>query len=186
MDKRILFILVVLVGSIAVAISINYSLGVAHVTEYVALFTSVTTAVYAILAQPKQRTEPFLRITPLLKTHATIAITGMDVPKTKRGLDIWIENIGYSIAKDLKVSCGLVPDDSIYLENAGIFKYQLLAPKEIVKYSVVRFVDANILLSQQLIIEASYLDEDDKKQKPIKNVYSVEELHEGLKEVKTS
>jgi hypothetical protein len=184
MDKRILFILFLLVGSTVAAISINYSFGAAHITEYVALFTSVSTAVYAILAQPKQRTEPFLRITPLLKTHATLAIAGK-ATEAKRGLEICIENIGYSIAKDIEVSCGL-SDDSIYLENAGIFKHPFLAPKESVKYPVVRFADAKILLSQQLIIEASYLNEDDKKQKPIKNVYSVEELHEGLKEVKTS
>jgi len=178
MDKRIFFILFVLIGSIVVAISINYSFGAAHIAEYVALFTSVSTAVYAILAQPKGRTEPILRITPLLKQ--------LDPKLSHLKLDIWIENIGYSIAKNIEVKCQLVPDASIYIKNNGVFRHSFLAPKEIVQYQAVGLADRNKLLSQQLIIEASYLNEDDKKQKPIKNVYSVKELHEGLKEVKTS
>jgi hypothetical protein len=42
------------------------------------------------------------------------------------------------------------------------------------------------LLSEKLIIEASYSNEDNKKQKPIKKVYLLKELQEGLKEIKTS
>lgn len=180
MDKRILFVLFVLVGSIAVAISINYSLGTAHIVEYVALFISSSTAVYAILAQPKQRTEPFLRITPLLRTHQTIAMTG--IPSLReRSLDVKIENIGYSIAKDIEVKCKLDPDSSIPLEKNGVIKHSLLTPKEIAKYQVVKRAGADVLdklLSQQLSIEASYYNEEYKKQKPIKNEYSVKELHE--------
>jgi hypothetical protein len=185
MDKRILFILFVLVGSTAVAISINYSVGAAHITEYVALFTSVSTAVYAVLAQPKERIEPFLRITPTIERHDGIVVGNVGSERIM-SLNIWIENIGYSIAKDIEVQCRLVPNGSISLENNGVFKHSLLAPKEIVQYQAVQIASTDKLLSRQLIIEASYLNEDDEKQKPTKNVYSVKELHEGLKEVKTS
>jgi hypothetical protein len=183
MDKRILFVLLILIGSLVVAISIGYSLGVAQIVGYVAWFTSVSTAVYAILAQPKQRTEPILRITPLLKSSIVTA----NVTFWVRTIDIWIENIGYSIAKEIEVRCRLDPDGSIPLEKNGFFKHPLLAPKEIVQYQAAKSADVmDNFLSQRLTIETSYLNEDNKKQKPIKSVYLVKELQEGLKEVKTS
>lgn len=185
MDKRVLFILFVLVGSTAVAISINYSFGAAHIAEYIALFTSVSTAVYAILIQPKERIEPLLRITPTKEFQEGVLVRKSGFERTM-DLNIWIENIGYSIAKDIEVQCRLVPNGSISLENNGVFKHSLLAPKEIMKYQALRSAGSNKLLSQQLIIEASYLNEDGKKQKPTKNEYSVKELHERLKEIKTS
>lgn len=167
MDRRILFILFVLVGSIAVAIFINYSYGAAHIAEYVALFTSVSTAIYAILAQPKQRIDPFLRITPLLKTHPTVFI-GSPTPSSC-SLSILIENIGYSIAKEIELRCKLVPDTSIPLENDGIFKHPSLAPREKpVEYKVVKYAIKDKLLSKKLTIETSYMNEDDKRQKPTK------------------
>jgi hypothetical protein len=184
MDKRILFILFVSVGSIVVAISINYSYGAAHIAEYVALFTSVSTAVYAILAQPKERIEPFLRITPTIHRHGAIIVGNVGSERTM-SLNIWIENIGYSIAKDIEVQCRLVPNGSIFLENNGVFKHSLLAPKEIVQYQAVQIANTDKLLSQQLIIEASYLNEDDEKQKPIRKKALISELEEGLREVKT-
>jgi hypothetical protein len=168
MNKRIFFTLFVLIGSIAVAISINYSFGIGHIAEYVALFTSVSTAIYAILAQPKQRTEPFLRITPHLITHGGVFIGGAS-PPSSGGLNISIENIGYSIAKEIELRCKLVPDTSIPLENGGIFKHPSLAPREKpVQYQVVKYANKDILLSQKLTIETSYMNEDDKRQKPTK------------------
>jgi hypothetical protein len=175
MDKRILFILFVLVGSIVVAISINYSLGTANIAEYVALFTSVSTAIYAILAQPKERTEPLLRIVPTLKRHSMV-IMGDSLGQIV-GLNVWIQNIGYSVAKDIEIRCQLIPDASIPLKDNGVYKISFLTPKDPpVQYQVVEEADSEKLLSQQLIIEASYLNEDNKKQKPTKNVYSVKEL----------
>jgi hypothetical protein len=71
MIKKIVFILVLLIGAIAIGISFySYSL-TSEIAEYLALYTSVATACYAILSQPKERTEPFLRITPLLERHGT-------------------------------------------------------------------------------------------------------------------
>jgi hypothetical protein len=158
---------------------------VSYVAEYIALFTSVSTAVYAILVQPKERIEPLLRITPTKESLAGVIVGKVGFKRTMN-LNIWIENIGYSIAKGIEVQCRLVPNGSISLENKGVFKHPLLAPKEIIKYQALRSVSTDKLLSQQLIIEASYLNEDDEKQKPTKNEYSVKELHEGLKEIKTS
>jgi hypothetical protein len=185
MNKKILFVLIVLIGSMAIATFVYYYVGVADIAEYVALFTSVSTAMYAILAEPKEKTEPFLRITPTLKRYGTIAIGTYVSPETV-GLDVWIENIGYSIAKDIEVKCQIIPDESIPLKSDGVFKHPLLAPKEIVQYKAVEAVDSNKFLSQRLIIEAAYSNEDDKKQKPIKKEYKISELEEGLKEVKTS
>lgn len=178
MDKRILFVLFVLVGSTAVAISINYSFGAAHIAEYVALFTSVSTAIYAILAQPKERTEPFLRITPTLHRHGAVFIGSSG--SLSASLEVQIENIGYSTAKDIEIKCQLIPDTSIPLKDKGVFKHSLLTTNDLpVYYQVVECADVDKLLSQQLILEASYLNEDNKRQKPLKNAYSVKELHEG-------
>lgn len=176
--------LLISIGSPAVAISVYLLLGATNVAEYVALFTSVSTAVYAILAEPRERTEPILRITPLLKRYGKVVVDGLG-NEGKLGIDIWTENIGYSVAKDIEVDCRFVPDGSIRLKDNGIFKHSLLAPREIIQYQAVDFADADKLLAQQLIIESSYLNEDDEKQKPMKKVCAVKELKEGLRETKT-
>lgn len=160
----------------AIAISAYYYSGFSNVAEYVALFTSVATAMYAILTEPKERTEPFLRITPLRSQPYTQFL--------RYNIDLWIENIGYSIAKDIEVKCK-ASDGSIYVKNGGIFKHPLLAPREIVHYSAIELAGDEIL-SRQLIIEASYFDEDDRKQKPIRREVRISELGQGLKEVKVS
>lgn len=177
MDKRILFILFVLVGSIVVAIPVNTFLGSSSIAEYVALFTSVSTAIYAILAQPKERTEPLLRIGPELKGHGIGIITGTLSSEPNAELNVWVQNIGYSIAKDIEIKCQLSPDTSIPLKDNGITKISFLTPKDRpFQCQIVLSADINRLLSQQLTIETSYLNEDDKKQKPTKDVYSVKEL----------
>lgn len=155
------------------------------IAEYVALYTSVSTACYAILAEPRERIEPYLRITPLLKSHATISIGNYTSPSLA-GIIMWIENVGYSNAKNIEGSCQLVPDASIPLKDKGVFRHALLAPKERIHCEVVESFETDKLLSQQLIIEVSYSNEDDKKQKPIKMEYPVKELEEKLREVKTS
>jgi hypothetical protein len=184
-DKKILFILFISIGSVLVALSVYHFLGVSNVAEYVALFTSVSTAIYAILSEPKGRTEPILRITPLLRPWGSISF-GNRSTKSNLGLNIWIENIGYSIAKDIEVKCRLAPDASIPLNNNGVFKHSMIAPKEIVLYQAVEVVESNKLLSQQLILEVNFANEDNKKQKPIKKEYPIRELEQDLREVKTS
>jgi hypothetical protein len=93
------------------------------------------------------------------------------------GLNVWIQNIGYSVAKDIEIRCQLIPDASIPLKDNGVYKISFLTPKDPpIQYQVVEEADAEKLPSQQLIIEASYLNEDNKRQKPTKNVYLVREL----------
>jgi len=185
MNKKILFVLALLIGIVAIIVILFFFSQVNSIAEYVALFTSVSTATYAILAEPKERTEPILRVTPLLKSGKVISIGG----STMGGglsLDVCIENIGYSIAKDIEVKCQITPDTSIRLKNNGVFKHSLLAPREIVHYEALEWIGKDNFLSQQLIIEASYSNEDDKRQKPIKKKCPVKELEEGLREAKTS
>lgn len=135
----------------------------------------------SILGAPKKRTEPYLRITPKLEKYSPITFKN-----NLRGLNVWIENVGYSNAKSIEVRCQLVPDASIPLKNKGVFRHPLLTPKEPVKYQAVKDFESHKLLSQQLIIETSYSNEEDEKQKPMKTEYLVKELEEELEETKTS
>lgn len=168
--------LLVSIGSVAVAFFVYYFVGLSDIPEYVALFTSILTAMYAILAEPKAKTEPILRITPLLKQD----------PKLLRyNVDIWIENIGYSIAKDIEVKFK-VSDPKIHVKNNGFFKHLLLAPKETIKCQALELIEYDTYNTQQLITEVSYLSEDNKKQKPIKKEYPIREMEQGFREVKTS
>jgi hypothetical protein len=185
MNKKILFIITLVIGIIAIGIVSYYYSATARTVEYVALYTSISTACYTILAEPRAKTEPLLRITPTLKRHGIVFIG-----KASMGggvdLNIWIENIGYSIAKNIEVKCQIAPDKTIPLKNNGVYTHSFLAPKEITQYQLVDSIESGKLLSQQLIIEVSYSNENDKKQTPIKKEYPVRELEEGLREVKTS
>ena len=185
MDKKIWFILFLTIGIAVITVTFYYYSETARIAEYVALYTSVSTACYAILAEPKKRTEPYLRITPLLKRHAYIMMGNYSSPKTS-GLNIWIENVGHSNAKNIEIRFQLVPDGSIQLKDNGVFVHPLLTPKEKVQCQAVKSAYSDKLLLQQLIVEASYSNEDEKKQKQIKNKWSVKELKEDLKEIKTS
>ena len=173
MDKRILFILFVLIGSIAVAISVTYIFGASHITEYIALFTSLSTAIYAILAQPRERTEPFLRITPRYNPNR--------YKSPNIAIDICVRNIGYSIARDIEVRCRLIPNGSIPLERNGIINIELLAPKESVECPLGP-IKRSKLLSQKVLLVACFLDEDGKKQKPIKKEALISELEQKLRD----
>jgi hypothetical protein len=184
MIKKMLFILFLVIGIVAIIIVSYCFSATANIAEYVALYTSISTACYAILAEPKERTEPYLRTTAVLKRYGQIMIGNYDSP-SHLGLNIWIENVGYSNAKGIEVRCQLVPDGSIPLKDNGIFKHSLLTPRKRIQYQAVESVESNKLLSQQLVIEATFSNEDDKEQKPIKNKYLVKELEEDLREVKT-
>jgi hypothetical protein len=175
--KRVLFIISLIIGNIAIGVVVFYYYDRSSMFESIAMFTSLATAIYAILAEPKERIEPVLRITPLLKQW--------DPKFLRYNLDIWIENIGYSIAKDIEVRCKISGESSIYVKNDGIFKHPLLAPKEIIQFRASECT-GHELLSQQLVIEVSYSNENSKKQKPIKKGYTIRELEQGLREVKTS
>lgn len=176
MNKKIFFVSLLSIGNTVGSILVYFLFGDINVPEFIALYTSILTASYAILAEPKARTEPYLRITAVLKKYGHIMIGNSSSPNSL-GLDIWIENIGNSIAKNIEVRCQLVPDGSIPLKDKGVFKHPLLALiPEKVQYKAVEFADSNKLLSQKLIIEASYSNEEDKKQEPIKIEVAINEL----------
>ena len=178
MNKKILFLLFVSIGNVVGSILVYLLFGGTNVPEYIALYTSILTASYAILAEPKVRTEPYLRISPVLRRYGHILIGNANSPSSS-GLNARIENVGYSNAKNIEVRCRLVPDSSIPLKNNGIFKHPLLTPKDDpIIYKIVEFAESNKLRSQQLIVEASYSNEDDKKQEPIKMKVAISELEE--------
>jgi hypothetical protein len=186
MVKKIVFIFVLLVGALVIGISFYYYSATYEIAEYLALFTSVSTACYAILAQPKERTEPYLRVTPLLdRRQGSIAIGNYVSPNTA-GIKIWIENVGYSNAINIELKCLLTLDTVLTLENEGIFKHPLLTPKEKVRYEAVESAQTDLLFSQKLAIEVVYSNEDGKKQKPINIESRIIDLEENLREVKTS
>ena len=145
MVKKIVFILVLVIGAVAIGISFYYYSATSEIAEYLALYTSVTTACYAILAQPKERTEPFLRITPLLERHGTFG----SIPSTA-GIKIWIENVGYSNATNIELKCKLTVDTMVSLEDEGVFKHPLLTPKEKVYYQAVESAQTD-LFSETII-----------------------------------
>jgi len=186
MAKKIIFILVLLFGAIVIGIGFYYYSATSEIAEYLALYTSISTAIYAILAQPKERTEPYLRITPLIDRHHGMIAIGNWTSPSLAGIKVWIENVGYSNATNIEVKFQLAPDTAIKLKNNGVFKHTLLTPKEITRYDVVEGTETEKILSQKLTIEVNYSNEDDKKQKPIKMECLVKDLEENLREVKTS
>jgi hypothetical protein len=186
MIKKILFIMVLAIGITTIVITFYYYSATSYIAEYVALYTSISTACYAILAEPKQRTEPYLRITPLLERHHGMVVSRNFSTPSTAGITVWIENVGYSNATNIEVKCHLTPDASIPLKDKGVFKHTLLTPKESIRYEAVGRVETEKLLSQKLIIEVVYSNEDNKKQKPVKMECLVKDLEENLREVKTS
>ena len=153
------------------------------------MYTSISTACYAILTQPKERTEPYLRITPLIKKYHWVVAGGnpKDYFSTKNtiGISVWIENVGHSNALNIEAKCQLTPDTSILLKDNGFFKERLLKNNEVVEYKLVEHISPDKLLSQKLLIEVVYSNEDDKKQKPITMECLVKDLEENLKIIKT-
>jgi hypothetical protein len=174
------------IGATVIGIGFYYYSATSEIAEYLALYTSISTACYAILTQSRERTEPYLRITPLLdRYHGIVMIGNYSSPNTA-GISVWIENVGYSNATNIEVKCQLAPDTSMPLKDNGVFKHTLLTPKEIIRYEVtVEHIETEKLLSQKLIIEVVYSNEDNKKQKPVKMECLVKDLEENLREAKT-
>ena len=174
MNKKTLFKLSVSIGILVIATVVLYCLG-ANVSEYVTLFTTLPTALYAVSTKLK-RPEPFLRITPIL---------GQEYPLTHITLRIKIENIvAETIAKNIEVKCRLVPDASIFVMNKGVVKHSSPLTKEDspVEYPVLEHVNRNELFSQKLVYEYTCLNEDGKKQKMRKGEIALAEKISELEE----
>jgi hypothetical protein len=165
--------MVLVVGNVILIPIVYNFLGKEFVFESIAVFTSITTAVYTILATPTTKTEPILRVTPFL---------GGGLGMGQIGLRVQIQNIGYSIAKNIEVKCKIVPDLTISLENNGVCNIPLLAPKESRIIPLISSIDLPRLLSQEkAIIEVSYENEEGKKQKPIKIEPLISELERNYR-----
>jgi hypothetical protein len=75
--------------------------------ESVAVFTSLSTAVYTILKE-SEKPKPLLRIQPIMTSGL-----GMG----SLGLDVLVDNVGEAPAKNIKVSSKLIPQTDIILEK---------------------------------------------------------------------
>jgi hypothetical protein len=99
--RRIGFVLFLIIGNIALGLYAFYYLGKDTVLESIAVFTSVSTAAYAVLNEPEtEKPEPLLRIRP-------VARGGLGMGSL--GLDLFLDNVGDALAKDIKVVCKTSP-----------------------------------------------------------------------------
>jgi len=166
--RRIIFVLFLIIGNIAIGVYAFYYLGKDTVLESIAVFTSVSTAAYAVLNEPETtKPEPLLRVRP-------IARGGLG--SGSLGLDLFLDNIGDALAKDIKVLCRTNPQ-VLPLQNNGIYHIESLVPREApTKINVVTSIESGQFTSQNLEVEVTYSDTDAKKQTPIKTKYSIDEL----------
>ena len=169
--KRVLFIISLIVGNLAIGVIVFYFYDKSSMFESIAVFTSLATAIYAIMNEPEaKKEEPLLRITPCLAPYSVIM-----------GLDILITNIGTSIAKNTKGTCAVISTTPIPLENNGAFLIENLAPREKGTY-VATVKDPNLLSSEKVVVTAEYYDLENKKQPPIR----VEVLMKDLQKEQTT
>ncbi len=166
--RRIGFVIFLVLGNIiVVGLSSFYFLG-KDMFEYIAVFTSLSTAAYAVLNEPETaKPEPLIRIRP-------VARGGLGAGSL--GLDLFLDNVGDALAKDIRVVCKTSPM-TLSLQNNGVYSIELLAPREPpTKITVISSIDSGQFSSQNLQVELTYSDTEDKKQTPIKATYSIDEL----------
>jgi len=166
--RRIAFVVFLIVGNVViVGLSTFYYLG-KDMFEYIAVFTSISTAAYAVLnEQEKEKPEPLLRVRPIARGGLGAGTLGLDVD---------IDNIGDAPAKDVKVLCKTNPQ-TIGLEDNGVYKIRLLLPKEPPsKFNIINSIESEQLSSQNLDVEVTYSNMENRKQTPIKENYAISEL----------
>ena len=171
--RRIVFVLFLSIGNIALGLYAFYYLGKGTVLESIAVFTSVSTAAYAVLNEPET-----VKLEPLLRVRA-VARGGLGMGSL--GLDLFLDNIGDALAKGIKVVCKASPI-ALGLQNSGVYGIKLLAPKETAKINVISSIESGQFSSQNLEVELTYSDTENKKQTPIKETYSIDELVRKLHE----
>lgn len=170
--RKIAFVLFLVVGNITLGLYASYYLGKDTVLESIAVFTSISTAVYAILNEPpKEKAEPLLRVEPRLR-----AGFGMG----SLGLEVRVDNIGDAPAKNTQVVCKINPQSSISLENDGVYTIPLLAPKEYSKINPIISIQSDQLTSQELAVEVAYSNLENKKQPSMRESYSISVLRKNL------
>ena len=164
--NRIGFIIFLVIGNITVGILTYYFLGKDITIELIAIFTSLSTAAYAILNEP-EKPQPLLRVKPNIR-----AGYGMG----SLGFDLSIDNIGDASAKDVKLICK-TDSKALTLEKGGVYTIKVLPPKDIPELiMVVSSVDTQSLASQKIDVEVKYSNMNDKQQQIIKESYEIKEL----------
>ena len=93
-----------------------------------------------------------------------------------REIDLYVENIGDTAAKDVVVICRITPFNVCLKHNKGVHKIPLLVPNRPVKFTIVSDEDLSFLLSSNLHIEATYSYMDGKKSRQIKMTIAVIEI----------
>jgi hypothetical protein len=173
LTKRVLFIISLIVGNTAIGIVVFYYYDRSSMFESIAVFTSLATAIYAIMNEPEtKKEEPLLRITPHLAPYGIGDL----------GLDIVIDNIGDSVANGINGTCGITPMASLPLENSGAFSINLLAPNdEPYVYVAIKSVPSEQLLqSEKVTINTEYYNIDGEKQPSIIMVVWMKDLKREL------
>lgn len=166
--RKIAFVLFLTIGNIALGLYAYYYIGKDTVLESIAVFTSLSTAVCTILNEPeKEKPEPLLRVRPTARGGLGAGTLG---------LDVYIDNIGDATAKDVKVVCKTNPQ-TISLKDNGVHRIPLIPPKEPpLKLNVIDSIESHPLSSQNLEVEVTYSNMEDKNQPPIKESYTISEL----------
>lgn len=167
---KIIFTLALMTGNAIIGSIAFFYLGKDTLLESIAVFTSISTAVYTILKEP-EKPKPLLRIQPII-----ISGSGMG----SLGLDVLVDNIGEAPAKNIQVSCKLIPQTDIVLEKNGVGIIPFLARNERATCNVIVSIQQDKLSSQNFVIEATYSDSEDKKQKPIRVESSIEVLRKNF------
>jgi hypothetical protein len=163
--RRIGFIIFLIVGNVVVGLSTFHYLGKDATIEFIAIFTSLSTAAYSILNEP-EKPQPLLRIQLTARGGYAMA---------QLGLDLLIDNIGDANAKDIKVVCKTSPD-AIALEGNGIYKIKPISPRERHKVNLVTSIESGKISTQRIDVEVTYSNMENKKQASINESYEMKDL----------
>jgi hypothetical protein len=181
LTKRFLFIISLIVGNIAIGIVVFYYYDRSSMFESIAVFTSLATAIYAIMNEPETKKEkPLLRIAPHLASAVGLG---------NLGLDILIDNIGDSVASGITGICEVtsmtakpLPTKSLRLENDGAFSISQLTPndKPYVYVAINSEPAAYVLQIEEIRIRVEYYSLDGEKQPFTSVIASMKDLKREL------
>jgi len=169
--RRLLFVAYLIIGNIVITVCLYLWKDVLF--DSIAVFTSISTAIYAILTEPEERTEPLLKVDPVIK--------GGKMGAGELGLDVSLYNIGWSPAKNVQGRCKIIPENSIPLENDGKFQTDWITKEEPFTYHAIDSISSNELKSKEkIVVEITYSDLEDKKQRPITKEALISDLLKNL------
>lgn len=164
--RRIGFILFLIVGNVVLGFSSFYYLGKDAAIEFIAVFTSLSTAAYSILNEP-EKPQPILRVKPRVRNG-----WGMD----SLGFDLHVDNVGGATAKDIKIICKTSPN-TLDLENKGVYEIKILPQREQpTKINLISSIETQSITSQKIHVAITYSNLDNKQQPPIEESYEIDDL----------